>query len=515
MANNSNPNPNPNLLRSTSICPICKLLVFVDGIFCEICLKWNHIKCLKMTRRQYNSLHDSPLPFFCNTCLSDSLPLLNLTQNKLIQESFNSNKQQTNNHPCNRCKKIIGNHRYVKCKLGNHLLHNKCANINTDNQHEINYKIWSCNECVNFPFQDLNDNDMKCELTSQNVIKAAKPILFENNFHAFKQLQQLNINLESNESKEQLINFEYYDMHNFLKLTKSIGSDYLSILHTNIRSYNKNHENLENLLTMLQTEFDILGVSETWDNEKNLVNHHPMRGYHQYEGMSGSSQNSGVGLLIRDTLNYTRRDDLSCSSSGKALTRVENSKYLGVIIDSELNWKEHLRRIHTRIKQNSGIIKKIGRLLPRQNLLSLYYSLIHPHFNYCITSWGSPDTKSLNNINITVNKCINYINSIKLQNENNFNPLNINTTFQLESCKLIHKFLNNNLPSSLNCLFSKAPAGNVLTRRNNRNNVTIIHHNQADHPIMFYGPQSWNHESCYKLTDTSFSAFCVNLILSD
>ena len=201
-------------------------------------------------------------------------------------------------------------------------------------------------------------------------------------------------------------------------------------------------------------------------------------------------------------------DNFQLYISGQSLDRVTHAKYLGVIIDENLNWKEHLKRIHTRIKQNVGIIHKVGRLLPRKNLLSLYYSFVHSHLSYCITSWGSLDTKGLSKINDSISKCVNFINKLKHDNEPNFTPLNLSNTYKLESCKLIHKFLNNSLPSSLNHLFHRSP--DLAIRKNSQNNVRTIHFNQADHPIMFHGPQSWNLLNCYKLAQLS-SSFSTNL----
>ena len=93
-----------------------------------------------------------------------------------------------------------------------------------------------------------------------------------------------------------------------------------------------------------------------------------------------------------------KNNNFNVSISGQSLKCFNETKYLGIIIDHKLNWKEHPKRRHTRIKQNTGILRKVGWFLPRKNLISLYSSLVHSHLTYCITSWGSPNTKGLNMI---------------------------------------------------------------------------------------------------------------------
>ena len=200
------------------------------------------------------------------------------------------------------------------------------------------------------------------------------------------------------------------------------------------------------------------------------------------------------------------------SISGQPLNCVNETKYLGVIIDHKLNWKEHLKRLHTRIKQSTGILRRVGWFLPKKNLISLYFSLINSHLAYCITSWGSPDTKGLSKINESILKCVKYINSVHPPTEDRqFNPLNVDKLFKLESCKLVHKFLNNNIPSALNNLFQRFKPRSMVSRKHSMNNVCTIHYDQSFHPLMFYAPQFWNQGKHYKSASYSISTFSSSL----
>lgn len=311
--------PSNSFLKESSVCHVCDLLVFNSGVFCELCFTWLHIKCIKINQKHYKKLANSPLPYFCQACLSHELPFLNITPNQLKLETFNSNYKKPVNQPCHECNEDITSNQFIHCKIGNHLhpFHLTCTGV-TDKT-ELNYKLWSCRTCLNFPFQDLDNILLNDVLTNNHLYNSnyKKNIKFEDNFAEFKHLDKLNINLNGGDPSEELLNFEYYQIEDFIKMKQGLHSNSFSIIHSNIRSFNKNAESFDDLLSILKFEFDIIGLSETWDSTYNKLNEYTINGYHPFESKSGTSQNSGVGFFIKDNIDYTRRNDLSFSTSGK------------------------------------------------------------------------------------------------------------------------------------------------------------------------------------------------------
>ena len=68
---------------------------------------------------------------------------------------------------------------------------------------------------------------------------------------------------------------------------------------------------------------------------------------------------------------------------------VSSMRYLGLIFDSNLNFKSHVDIIASKMSKNIGIMCKVSNFLPRNVLLSIYYAIIHPYLNYCIEAWYS------------------------------------------------------------------------------------------------------------------------------
>ena len=65
-------------------------------------------------------------------------------------------------------------------------------------------------------------------------------------------------------------------------------------------------------------------------------------------------------------------------------------KYLGIYIDSNLNWKSHIDYIAKKIKRSIGILSKLRYYVDNRIIINyLYYALIYPFLIYGMIAWGS------------------------------------------------------------------------------------------------------------------------------
>ena len=62
---------------------------------------------------------------------------------------------------------------------------------------------------------------------------------------------------------------------------------------------------------------------------------------------------------------------------------VYKRKFMGVVIDSKMNWRSHIDFIANRIFKNIGIIVKVKNKLNLKTTKDLYHSFIYPYFDYC------------------------------------------------------------------------------------------------------------------------------------
>ena len=81
-------------------------------------------------------------------------------------------------------------------------------------------------------------------------------------------------------------------------------------------------------------------------------------------------------------------DHFKISSNNSEIKRNECIKYLGVLIDDKLCWKNCIECTCSKISNGCWMLQSLKNILPPKFLIDVYYSLICRRLCYCITSWG-------------------------------------------------------------------------------------------------------------------------------
>jgi hypothetical protein len=80
------------------------------------------------------------------------------------------------------------------------------------------------------------------------------------------------------------------------------------------------------------------------------------------------------------------------------LVCVNSYKYLGVIIDRNLSFKEHVKTIETKLRYCMLIIWKLRRIASPSLLRKIYFSFCQSHLQYCITSYANTFNSNLESL---------------------------------------------------------------------------------------------------------------------
>ena len=149
--------------------------------------------------------------------------------------------------------------------------------------------------------------------------------------------------------------------------------------------------------------------------------------------------------------------NLTVTMDGNTLERVNNVKYLGITLNDKLKWNNHIQNLTNKLSKSLYIITKIRHYVDINSLKMLYYSLIHPHLNYCITVWGgAPKTvlKPLINLQKKAMRIMTYSAydhpSAPLFSKLNLIPLNEMYTLNLSL--LMYKIHNNAFTGQYNLI---------------------------------------------------------------
>ena len=84
-------------------------------------------------------------------------------------------------------------------------------------------------------------------------------------------------------------------------------------------------------------------------------------------------------------------------------------KYLGLLIDSNLSWKNHVGHITSKISRTVAIIARIRHYVPTSVLLTIYESLIFPYLSYGIVVWGHAAETYINQILVLQKRALRLI----------------------------------------------------------------------------------------------------------
>ena len=80
---------------------------------------------------------------------------------------------------------------------------------------------------------------------------------------------------------------------------------------------------------------------------------------------------------------------LHLTSNGSAINIVDSAEYLGVVLDNELHFKQHIKIMEGKAARCIGILSNIKHFFPQNIMLQVYYALVHPILSYDIIIWGA------------------------------------------------------------------------------------------------------------------------------
>ena len=81
-----------------------------------------------------------------------------------------------------------------------------------------------------------------------------------------------------------------------------------------------------------------------------------------------SNQKNALDIKIRESI----------------LTEVSTVKFLGVTLDENPTFKDHINNVTSKISKSVGVMKRLHCQLPANVMVKLYYSLVYSHQTYAL-----------------------------------------------------------------------------------------------------------------------------------
>jgi hypothetical protein len=207
---------------------------------------------------------------------------------------------------------------------------------------------------------------------------------------------------------------------------------------------------------------------------------------------------SKTNYMILGTPKMTSIQETEITLDNTKLERVQSTKFLGVLIDECLTWKQHIDCISKTISRNIGVMNKLKHCVPDRILHTLYCTLVLPYLNYGILVWGNTYVTYLDKIVKLQKWAIRTMSRSHFRSHtgpifSTYNILKATDMFKLELGVFMFKYNSNNLPGAFNNFFIKrSEIHNYPTRHANDFNLTNNKKCFSDHGIRTAGPIFWN-----------------------
>ena len=78
---------------------------------------------------------------------------------------------------------------------------------------------------------------------------------------------------------------------------------------------------------------------------------------------------------------------ININVEGVKINQTDHSKALGLNIDENLSWKEHIHEISEKVASSIGALKRVILFISMHTAIKIYKGLIEPHFDYCSVVW--------------------------------------------------------------------------------------------------------------------------------
>ena len=210
--------------------------------------------------------------------------------------------------------------------------------------------------------------------------------------------------------------------------------------------------------------------------------------------------------------------EIKCGNQN--VSKVSSVKYLGVNVDENLNWKEHVNSVCLKLKRLKCAISYLSQFTNASHVSRIYNAYIYPHIQYGIEIYGSCSSKILKPLQILQNKLLKTL-CHKKQRDSATVTLNENNIL---SCRKLNEYFvalfvfkqqNSMLPEVFSNYFRKnSDVHTAGTRQSNNLYIINPRTSSGQRNLKYLGAKIWNNLPQNCRNATRISEFKRNLKLS-
>lgn len=218
------------------------------------------------------------------------------------------------------------------------------------------------------------------------------------------------------------------------------------------------------------------------------------------------SQNAGLTLNVKKTMSicFASRfksipDELNLWINGQKIQQVSEVKYLGLILDSQLKFDSHIKKICRVAKANLYTFRLIRDCLPFHAAHTFMHAMIFSHISYCICTWSQATVTTIKPVQMIYNRAVKILDKKPIRSHHcislrKLNILSFANFIKFSLLKLMHKCLNHQAPQVLSDCIVALRVGGSRTRGAQNGNCQIPRRNTLFGQSVFsvQGTKVWN-----------------------
>ena len=187
-------------------------------------------------------------------------------------------------------------------------------------------------------------------------------------------------------------------------------------------------------------------------------------------------------------------DNINVFMNGNKLENVSTYKYLGVLIDANLKWKEQINNVCRKVCSALGIMRRIKPFVPQSSLITIYNTMILSHFDYGMVIWSNCGETNLSRLQKLQNAAMRIILGMPFRTHINdmlkaLHFMDIKSRINYTTGCMMYKVLNDLAPSYLNNSFQKVNTIHDLNTRSSNAGDLYIPRIKS-----YYGKSAFQHK---------------------
>jgi hypothetical protein len=193
-----------------------------------------------------------------------------------------------------------------------------------------------------------------------------------------------------------------------------------------------------------------------------------------------------------------RENALTTIIDGTQIEIVTHTKFLGIILDNGLTWKNHLLYLSQKLSKSIGILSRARKCLNKQTLLQLYYSFLYPYITYCNIIWGNAPQTILWPIFRAKKRAIRTVENIRRRDSTklafkSLRILRLPEIYLFSVLIFVYKYKNGLLPSPFDSFYTtNSQIHNYPTRHANQIRIPTAKTKMASTFVKKTGANIWN-----------------------